>query len=72
MNGFDNPMRDPKTEEVKKQVGLVSIENHFFFFFTKLYNRQCTRVGRDANSVCYFNGIDRIPTNIYNYLKNYD
>lgn len=31
VNGFDNPMRDPKTEEVKKQVGLVSIENHFFF-----------------------------------------
>lgn len=25
VNGFDNPMRDPKTEEVKKQVGLVSI-----------------------------------------------
>jgi len=26
VNGFDNPMRDPKTEEVKKQVGLVSSE----------------------------------------------
>lgn len=24
VNGFDNPMRDPKTEELKKQVGLVS------------------------------------------------
>jgi len=24
VNGFDNPMRDPKTEEVKKLVGLVS------------------------------------------------
>lgn len=24
VNGFDNPMRDPKTEEVKKHVGLVS------------------------------------------------
>ena len=30
--GFDNPMRDPKTEEVKRHIGQVSIDNYFIVF----------------------------------------
>lgn len=36
VNGFDNPMRDPKTEEVKKQVGLVSIKKKHIYIYINI------------------------------------
>ena len=35
--GFENPMRDPKTEEVKRNIGQGTIVSMFIFFLLKKY-----------------------------------